>query len=575
MAMAITTALLSGTAIAENGIKATVKGLPSQGELGMVYINPYNIAPLTAVIDLGGKRLASAKVTVKGKGKKGVDINYDVERKSLLTHNGIPVFGLYANHMNIVEVSYKLSTGENKKETYKILTQPIMTVAMDRMERTFPEMEVKKVAKGFEDRLYLVNGNHRGPDSRSLTWTNGGAGEWNAMPSYHYVTDTQGEVRWYLSPFHFNGDEDISMKGVMMGYHQVENGELIVAKGQSYLRMDLLGRKVFERRLPRGYIDHSHEIVQTPHDTYLIRVAKKNYLRPDGQRVNTVRDHIIEVDEYGNVVEEWDMNSILNPNRSSLITVLDSSAVCLNIDENAQGEMVEIEPDAPFGDIAGIAPGRNWAHINSIAYDPSDDSLILSLRHQGTVKIGRDKEVKWILAGNLGWGDLESKVLTPIDNKGRKLDCHEGKCKDTDFDWPWTQHTSWLTDRGTLVSFDNGDGRGFEQPALPNMKYSRGVEYVIDEDNLTVKQVWEYGKERGWDWYSPVTSSIRYMADKETMMMFSGSAGLFKRPEVSHPWITEVSADDKRDVKVEIKIHNVAPTLPFYRAQVINPDLAF
>ncbi|MDI8107056.1 SDR family NAD(P)-dependent oxidoreductase, partial [Salmonella enterica subsp. enterica serovar Anatum] len=41
-----------------------------------------------------------------------------------------------------------------------------------------------------------------------------------------------------------------------------------------------------------------------------------------------------------------------------------------------------------------------------------------------------------------------------------------------------------------------------KQPAMPSMKYSRGVEYQIDEKNMTVSQMWEYGKERGFDWYS-------------------------------------------------------------------------
>ncbi|GAA4882025.1 aryl-sulfate sulfotransferase [Ferrimonas pelagia] len=567
--------MIAPAAMAKVGIKSSTGGPPTQGALGNVVIDPYGIAPLAAVIDLGGRKLVDAKVTVKGKGKKGRDISYDVRRQSILTHNGIPVFGLYPNHRNSVEVSYTLESGEKKQETYAVQTQPIFTQAFDGMQRPYPENEVKTVKKGFEDRLYLVNASHRGTESKNLIRPNGGAYEWNSHPNYQYITDTQGDVRWYLSPFSFVGDEQLGKRGVLMGYHQMDNGDLIVAKGQSYYRFDLMGRKVFENRLPRGYIDHSHEIIRTVNDTYMIRVAKKNYLRPDGQFVSTVRDHIIEIDEFGQVVEEWDLNSILDYNRSDLLTVLDSSAVCLNIDMDKMGQKVEIEPDAPFGDSVGVAPGRNWAHVNSIAYDDKDDSIILSLRHQGTVKIGRDKEVKWILAGNLGWGDLEDKVLTPVDSKGRKLDCHAGVCNNSDFDWPWTQHTSWLTSRGTVISFDNGDGRAFDQPAMPNMKYSRGVEYKIDENKMTVEQVWEYGKERGYEWYSPVTSSIRYHEDTNTMVMFSGSAGLFNAPEVSTPWITEVAADDSKEVKVEIKIHHVAPSLAAYRTLVIDPDKAF
>ncbi|MGS8722593.1 aryl-sulfate sulfotransferase, partial [Salmonella enterica subsp. enterica serovar Infantis] len=78
--------------------------------------------------------------------------------------------------------------------------------------------------------------------------------------------------------------------------------------------------------------------------------------------------------------------------------------------------------------------------------------------------------------------------------------------KDTDFDFTYTQHTAWIYSKGTLTVFDNGFGRGLEKPALPTMKYSRFVEYKIVEKKGTVKKVWEYVKERGYDFYSPITS---------------------------------------------------------------------
>ena len=74
--------------------------------------------------------------------------------------------------------------------------------------------------------------------------------------------------------------------------------------------------------------------------------------------------------------------------------------------------------------------------------------------------------------------------------------------------------------------FDNGDARNLDQPALASMKYSRAVIYKIDQKNMTVEQVWEYGKERGHDWYSPVTSLTRYEADKDSVMVYSATAGM-------------------------------------------------
>lgn len=181
------------------------------------------------------------------------------------------------------------------------------------------------------------------------------------------------------------------------------------------------------------------------------------------------------------------------------------------------------------------------AHVNSAVYDASDDSIIISSRHQSAViKIGRDKKVKWILGSPEGWtGELAKKVLTPIDAEGKKIDCGESgsKCPgyvndDEAFDWTWTQHTAYVipekSKKGELhVSvFDNGDSRGMEQPALPSMKYSRAVEYIINEENGTVEQIWEYGKNRGFDWYNPITSVVEYQPDTDSMMIYSATAGL-------------------------------------------------
>lgn len=128
--------------------------------------------------------------------------------------------------------------------------------------------------------------------------------------------------------------------------------------------------------------------------------------------------------------------------------------------------------------------------------------------------------MKWILAPSKGWNKaLASKLLKPIDSKGNALKCDEnGKCENTDFDFTYTQHTAWLSSKGTLTIFDNGDGRGLEQPALPTMKYSRFVEYKVDEKKGTVQQIWEYGKERSYDFYSPITSVIEYQKDRDTMV---------------------------------------------------------
>ena len=554
--------------------------IKKQGELGQVFINPYEVAPLTAVIDRAGKDIKDISVRVLGKPDGGIDINYKVSQNALLNHDGVPIWGLYPDYLNQVEVSYEFN-GEKKKEMYKIYAQPIVTLSRDfrfeHMQKRIP----KKVAPDFKNRLYLINNTITGI-YKPFDWRSGygGAASWNDYTE-NYIVDTAGEVRWYLdyTKFYDRRERNVENTGMMMGFHQMPNGDLSFGMSQKYMRYDLMGKQVYERLLPRGYIDLSHEVLPIKGDHLLLRVAKANYHHKDGQISHTVRDHIIELDGTGKVVEEWDLNEIFGNNvyRSDLIKALDPRAVCLNIDMNAKE--IDISSDAPFGDKIGTGTGHNWAHVNSISYDASDEGIILSLRHQGIVKIGKDKKVKWILASPEGWSDeFKAKVLTPVDKNGKKIKCENSKCEG-EFDWSWTQHTAWLTGRYEnkgdvkyISVFDNGDGRGMEQPALKEDKYSRAVEYKIDEKKLTVEQTWEFGKERGFEFYSAVTSNTEWQKDKKTYYISSSNVNLLRPDKTIKMVLVEIDPKTN-EIKFEMDVESASRDDVAYRSLVINPNI--
>ena len=379
----------------------------------------------------------------------------------------------------------------------------------------------------------------------------------------------------------------------MMGFQQGDDGLLTWGYGQRYVKYDLMGREVFNRRLPANYSDFSHALDRAQNGHYFIRAASAELRRADNKRVHTVRDVIAEVDENGRAVDEFRLFDILDPYRDDVIKRLDQGAVCLNIDASQAGKTLSAEDLAKqeasdtFGDIAGVGPGRNWAHVNSVDYDPNDDSIVISSRHQSSViKIGRDKAVKWILGTPTGWKDkYKDKVLRPVDKNGKPLKCADNQCEGG-FDWTWTQHTGWIIDSKTnkdvlyLTVFDNGDGRALEQPPLPDMKYSRAVVYKIDQKKMTVEQIWEYGKERGNDWFSPVTSLTKYMDDKDSIMVYSATAGMGAAPSKdpsgrvkaasAHPYIMEFDWG-KTTPAVEMRINDSMG----YQAMPISVDRAF
>ena len=516
------------------------------GQLGAVAVNPYKIAPLTAVIYNGGYVLKNVSVRIVPK-QNGQEIAYKVGDNQAKTYGGIPGFGLYADWRNTVEVEYDRWQGDQMKhikETYRIWTAPayVETDGYGARDTGFFNPEVKKVDPEFKDRLYFVN-NLGQLDARSTktVWNNpvGGALQWNYSPQ-NTIIDTTGEIRWYMLPETIYSFDNIWYGGTMMGFRQEADGAMSWGYGQRYAKYDIMGREIFNRRLPTGYADFSHaskKIESNGH--YLLRVASDGYKRPDNKIVRTVRDVILEVDGDGNVVDDFRLFEILDPYRDNVLKAIDQGAVCLNIDPAKQGktltaeELAKQDQNDHFGDIVGSGAGRNWAHVNSVDYDETDDSIIISSRHQSAIiKIGRDKKVKWILGSHEGWKTpYQDKLLQPVDKNGKPIKCEGSKCEG-DFDWTWTQHTGWKVrselSKGDVIyisAFDNGDARGMEQPALPEMKYSRAVVYKVDQKKMTVEQVWEYGKERGHAWYSPVTSLTEYYGDKDSIMVYSATAG--------------------------------------------------
>ena len=517
-------AMVPATSMAAGGASGAAVKYAKQGQIGEVITNPYKIAPLTAIIRSGGYALSDVSVRIVPK-PNGSEIKYDVDRSEVLTHGGIPVFGLYPDYVNTVEVSYTRTDlkGEQKKisESYQIYAPPVYTEGNGTVSQksTMFDTKVAKMDGEFKDRLYLVNNLLVSPPKGSrVVWNNpsGGALEWCFYPQ-NAIIDATGAVRWYMNVDSIYDMENVYHGGVMMGFQQGADGALTWGYGQRYVKYDIMGREIFNRRLPAGYADFSHSFDQAQNGNYLLRVAANDVKRPDGRNVRTVRDVIVEVTPAGRVVDDWRLWEILDPYRDVVIKSLDQGAVCLNLDADSAGKTLS------SADLA--------AHVNSVDYDPTDDSIIISSRHQSAIiKIGRDKQVKWILGAPDGWqAKWSDKVLTPVDKDGKPLKCQQGKCEGTNFDWTWTQHTAFRIDSKSdkrfvyVTAFDNGDGRGLEQPALPEMKYSRAVVFKVDQEKRTVEQLWEYGKERGHSWYSPVTSLTQYEDDKDSIMVYSAT----------------------------------------------------
>lgn len=169
--IALATMLAAGTTmviVSDANAAVFERKKETQGELGKVIVNPYKVAPLTAVIEREGKDPKNITVTVLGKPGGGINISYPVSEGALLNHDGIPVFGLYDDYVNQVKVDYTLD-GKKISTVYKIRTNPFTARAFEGRYELKPKVEKAEAVKGFEGRLYMLTmmGN---ADNKEWAW---------------------------------------------------------------------------------------------------------------------------------------------------------------------------------------------------------------------------------------------------------------------------------------------------------------------------------------------------------------------------------------------------------------------
>ncbi|MEL6986632.1 MAG: aryl-sulfate sulfotransferase, partial [Bacteroidota bacterium] len=222
-------------------------------------------------------------------------------------------------------------------------------------------------------------------------------------------------------------------------------------------------------------------------------------------------DFIIEYDtQTRSITEEWDMRQYLDVDRKDLV----------------------------------FFAGTDWLHVNSIWHDASDNSLVVSGRNQGIVKVGYDKELKWIMAPHRGWEnagingngfDTKDFLLTAVDQEGNILNpnVQEGIEQAPDFDWTWGQHAAMVFPDGDIFVFDNGFNRNFR---FQTDGYSRAAKFSVDGTSLQVKQTWEYGKLLGAEFWSNIISDVDYLPIQENVLITAGTNRIGSSiREISYP----------------------------------------
>ncbi len=283
---------------------------------------------------------------------------------------------------------------------------------------------------------------------------------------YTCAYDVNGDVRWYLTINSIWEVNRLDNGHMMLSTERLVNSPYYMT---GLYEMDMLGKIYKEYSLPGGY---HHDYFEMPNGNLL--VASDDFTSGEG----TVEDYIVELDrDTGEVVKTFDLKDILN------------------MEDGKSENWIEYD----------------WFHNNSVWYDEDTNSITLSGRHQDAViNIDYDSgDLNWIIGDPTNWSEEYQKYFfTPVGD---------------DFEWQWSQHAAMITPEGYVFIFDNGNNKSKnEDEYVPaEDSYSRGVMYKIDTDKMTIEQVFEYGKERGSEFYSPYISDVDYI-DSEHYIIHSG-----------------------------------------------------
>jgi arylsulfate sulfotransferase len=254
---------------------------------------------------------------------------------------------------------------------------------------------------------------------------------------------------------------------------------------------------------------------------------------------------IYEISMYGEILHSWPLGNYLMhhdvielPNGNFLADVHDINAatvedIIVEVDRNSGAiiNTLDLKESLNYFRQTHTVDEVDWIHVNSLSWDNFDNTILVSGRTQGVIKLTESNEVKWILGTHQDWGfsgdgvDLSALLLTPLDANDQPITdtiYTYGYETHPDFEFPWFQHAVKRMPNGHYSMFDNGTSRNFTVAGPDN--YSRAVEYEIDEENMTVKQIWDYGKERRIELFSRFVSDVDYRENENSFIMSVGGA---------------------------------------------------
>ena len=253
----------------QNEVEKTIKTNGYTIDNPKVLLDPYNASPLTALILFETEEEVSPKITIEGKDKL-TTIETEFAKN---TKHYLPIYGLYADYNNKVDISYTLSNGKKITKKVEIQTNKLPD------DFVLPT-SLKKDSSKLTNDLYFFTPSSKG---------------------YTCAYDVNGDVRWYLSNNAVWDNTRLKNGHMMVSTERLVNSPYYMT---GLYEIDLLGHIYNEYSIKGGY---HHDYFELPNGNLL--VASDDFNNEAG----TVEDYLVELDRTtGNIVKTWDLKDVLN-----------------------------------------------------------------------------------------------------------------------------------------------------------------------------------------------------------------------------------------------------------------------
>ncbi len=280
------------------------------------------------------------------------------------------------------------------------------------------------------------------------------------------AVDYAGDIRWCLNIKCVFDMKRLKNGHILMGTDRLVQMPYYMS---GMYETSACGKIYHEYRLPGG---SHHDAFEMPDGSLLCLT--------EDLTSGTVEDMCVLIDrETGDILKTWDYKNFLEPGLGK----------------------------------SGSWSEKDWFHNNAVWYDEKSHSLTFSGRHMDSI-VNIDFEtgkLNWILSDPEGWPQewVDRYFFKPVG---------------TDFEWQYEQHACLITPDGDVMCFDNHHwGSKINYRAAKN-NYSRGVRYRINTKDMTIEQIWQYGKDRGARFFSPYICNVEYYNEGHYMVHSGGSA---------------------------------------------------